>query len=128
MLDYAAPVHKFLTLLLMALYLFLAVRFFRSKTNEVSKLDQIMVHVARYSLLFVYVAGLVLNISLGKFVSQMHHLLSIAPAVLVVGTKYVPILTRKPNTLKLYAWVFTLLFILMIALGLTARITMLPKF
>ncbi len=128
MLDFAAPAHKFLTLLLMALYLFLAIRFFRSKTDEVSKLDQILVHVARYSLLFVYIAGLVLNISLGKFVSQMHHLLSIFPAVLVVGTKYVPILTRKPNTLKFYAWVFTLLFILMIALGLTARITMLPKF
>jgi len=127
MFDYAAPVHSYLTILLLVLYLYLAVHFFRSKDN-VSALDRFLVQVARYSLLLVYIAGLVLNITLNKFVSQTHHILSIVPAVLVVGVKYLPYITRKPNTLKTYAWVFSLLVVLLVALAISAKISMMPEF
>jgi len=127
MFEYAAPVHSYLTILLLVLYLYLTIRFFRSK-NNVSTLDRFLVQVARYVLLLVYIAGLVLYISLSKFVSQAHHLLSNIPAVLVVGVKYLPYITRKPNSLKIYAWVFTLLLISIIILAISAKISMMPEF
>lgn len=128
MLDYVAPTHGILTLVLMAIYLYLAIRFFLSKTEEASFLDRFFVQFARYSLLLVFISGLLMYMSMGKFVSTTHQLISIIPAILVVGTKYLPILTRKPNTLRTYAWVFSLLFILMIILGITARYMKMPQF
>ena len=128
MLDYAAPAHGILTLVLMALYLVLAIRFFRSKSPEISFLDTFLVQIARYVLLTVFITGLLMNMLNGAFVSKAHHIISIIPAILIVGIKYVPQLTRKENTKTTYAWLFAILLVLMIILAISARIMMFPKF
>jgi hypothetical protein len=110
------------------IYPVLSIRLFRSTREEATPLESLLVQIARYTLLLVFISGLVLNITLGKFVSQSHHILSIFAAIMVVGPKYLPYITRKPNTLKTYAWVFLILFILMIALGITAQFSTLPQF
>lgn len=128
MSDFAAPAHGILTLVLMTLYLYFAIRFFRLKTDEVSALDQFLVQVARYTLLLIFISGLLMNMVLGTFVSKAHHIISLIPAVLVVGVKYLPLLRRKDNTVKTYAWLFAFLFVLMIALGISATLMTMPKF
>jgi hypothetical protein len=128
MLEFAAPAHGILTLVLMALYLVLAIRFFRSKTHEASLLDQFLVQIARYTLLLIFISGLILNMLSGAFVSKAHHIISIVPALLVVGIKYLPQLRRKANTIRTYAWLFVILFGLMILLAISAKLMTMPQF
>ncbi len=96
MLDYTAPAHGLLTYFLMVLHLVLAVRFFRSSRDEATTLDRVLVQVVRYALLLVFISGLVLNITLSQLVSQVHQIISIIPAVIVVGAKCLPHITHKP--------------------------------
>lgn len=128
MSNYIAPTHHYLTVILALLYLYLAIRFFRNKNRKATTLDRVIAHAARYILLIVYVSGIVMSLSLGMMVSRLHHIMSLIPAFLMVGIRYVPLLTRKKNSSTIYAWLFVILFILMIALGLTSVPSRLPQF
>ncbi|MBN1482905.1 hypothetical protein EH223_13305 [candidate division KSB1 bacterium] len=128
MLNYVAPAHLFLTVILALLYVYLAIRFFRNKNSKSASFDRFLAHIARYILLVVYVSGIVMSVSMGMMVSRIHHVISLVPALLMVGIRYVPLVTRRANTLKLYAWLFVFLFILMIVLGVTSRLSHVPQF
>jgi hypothetical protein len=65
---------------------------------------------------------------MGIMVSRAHLFVSLLPAILMVGIRYIPAIAGKKNKIKVYGWVFLVLGLLMIVMGLTSRISVLPTF
>lgn len=126
--NYLAPLHGIFSLALLALYAVLAVRFFRKKDDGVNLLDRMLAQMARFGLLLVYLTGLYLNVTLGRMVHSAHHLSSLLPIVVVFGIRFWPSIVNKENTPKTYAWMFAILFVLMLIIGVTTRLNVLPSF
>lgn len=119
--NYIVPAHLGLTLITMALYLLFAIRFFRKKDIDISAGERTLIQVARYGLLMLYLTGLFMSVTFGMSVHKLHHAISILPAILVVGIRYLPVLTRRDNSARTYAWLFAILFVLMLVIGATSR-------
>ena len=128
MLQYVTPAHSILTVVLFLLYLFLAYRFFNKKNGEVTGADRLLAQIARYSLLLIYVTGILMYVSMGIVVSRVHLVVSLLPAILMVGIRYIPSIAGEKNKMKVYGWVLLVLGFLMIVMGLTSRISVLPTF
>ncbi|MBN1560406.1 hypothetical protein JW998_09160 [candidate division KSB1 bacterium] len=120
------PVHLILTLGIAALYLFFAIRFFREQDDKISAVDRALIQVTRYALLMLYLTGLFMTVTFGMTVHKLHHMISILPAIGVVGIRYLPLLTKRPNTLRTYAWTFAILFVLVLVTALSSRWSALP--
>ena len=125
--KYLLPLHLILTLVLMLLYLYFSIRFFRKTNIDISVGERLLVQLARYGLLTLYFTGLFLSVTYGFMVHKLHHAASIFPALIVVGIRYVPLVTKRENSPRTYAWMFAILFVLMLLIGLTSKLPALPR-
>jgi uncharacterized membrane protein SirB2 len=121
--NYIVPVHIGLTLVTAALYLFFTIRFFRNQDDKIRTGDRVLIQVARYTLLMLYLSGLFMSVTFGMDVHKLHHVISFLLAIIVVGIRYLPLLTKRQNSLRTYAWMFAILFVLIFVTALSSRLS-----
>jgi cytochrome bd-type quinol oxidase subunit 2 len=121
------PMHGIGTIALLLLYLILALVLFRKKESGIGILSKALAQVARFALLLVYLSGLFLTVTLGRIVNNAHHVLSALP---VIAFLLIPFLTghfQKEQKNKVYAWLFAILFLLILFTAISSYLTILPK-
>ena len=119
--------HGIGTIALLLLYLILALVLFRKKESGIGILSKALAQVARFALLLVYLSGLFLTVTLGRIVNNAHHVLSALP---VIAFLLIPFLTghfQKEQKNKVYAWLFAILFLLILFTAISSYLTILPK-
>ena len=126
MQNYIASTHWIATLALMALYLILAIRFFQKKNNDITALDSGLTQIARFGFMLVYITGLFMSVTLGRLVHNAHHVISLLPVLVIFGIRFLPTFTKKENSATTYAWMFIFMFILMLIVGITSKLSILP--
>ena len=128
MQHYINPAHWIITLVLIVFYLVLAILFFLKKNDDVSAFDRALAQVVRFGLLIAYITGLFKTVTLGQLVHTAHHIVSAIPLFIIFGIRFLPSLTKTENTTKTYAWMFLILAVLMVIIGLTSKLSVIPTF
>jgi len=118
--------HRILPILLVIGYAILFIRFFRNPHGDPAPVDTVIAYAMRYLLVLLYVSGLLMSYYLGLLVNRVHHVLSLIPLIGLIFIRYIPKLFRKGLYLKTYAWFFLALFIFIIVISLTARLSYFP--
>ena len=119
--------HFWGTLVLLSLYLLLAILLFRKKENGIGGLNRMIAHIARFALLLVYLSGMFLSVTLGRIVHVAHHVISALPILVLVGHRYLPERFKSENSNRTFAWIFAVLFLLVLVTAVTSRLNILPK-
>ncbi len=119
--------HRIIPVLLMIGYAVLFIRFFRNPHGDPAPVDTAMAYAMRYLLILLYVSGLLMSYYLGLLVNRVHHVLSLVPLIGLIFIRYIPKLFRKDIYLKTYAWFFLILFIFILVISLTARLSYFPQ-
>lgn len=119
--------HTFLTVLLLAGYAFLGVRFLRKTEDKTSVGERTMAQFVRVALLLLYLSGLLMSTNLQLSVHRWHHIASLAPVVVLLGFQFLPYLRKKPNGAKAYGVLFVILFVLILIVSATSLLNIVPK-
>ena len=121
MLQWASDLHPILTVLLLLFYAVLIYRFLFRELEELAAIDTVLIQSARFTLLALYLTGLVMSMNLGRWVSSWHHYLSLIPVAVLFFFQFLPSVRQKLLTIKTFGWMFLLLFIMIIIISLSAK-------
>lgn len=124
---YIELLHPIGTLALLIIYLVLAISLYRRKKQGIGGINRALAQLGRFGLVVVYFSGLFLSITLGRIVHTAHHILSALPILALYLIRFLPerFTTEKAN--KTYAWFFAILCLLLLLVGITAHLSILPK-
>ncbi len=122
MLQWAINLHPILTVVLLLFYAVLIYRFLFRELEELAAIDTVLIQAARFTLLALYLTGLVMTMNLGRWVPSWHHYLSLIPVAVLFFFQFLPSVRQKFLTIKTFGWMFLLLFLVVIIISLSAKI------
>ena len=115
-MNLVKTLHPILALFLLFAYPLLAWLFRKDKiTPSMIALAQ----TVRFVFLGLYLTGLIMTMNLHIAVNRWHHYLSLLPVLIILFFQLLPTL-RKQTSEKMYVWMFFLMFVAVIAIGLAA--------
>ena len=120
--------HAVLTVLLIFLYVSIIIRLFRSKAETPTAADRTMGHVARLSLLLLYITGLLMSVQFNIFVSPVHHYTSLLPILVILLFQFVPAMRGRGDSPRAQAYTFIAMLIVVSLIAASAHLSIAPKF
>jgi hypothetical protein len=114
--------HLVLSILLIAVYGFLATWLFRQKGEEISPMVVTLSQLARLTLLLTYMSGLVLTMNFGRKAATWHHYASLTPIIVIFFFQFLPQAIQKPLSPKGYALMFFAMLLTIVLIALSNRI------
>ncbi len=120
--------HAVLAILLIFLYIAIIIRLFRGKAETATAGERAMGHVARLSLLLLYVTGLLMSVQFNIFVSPVHHYASLLPILVILLFQFIPALRGQGDSPRAQAYTFIAMLIAVSLIAASAHLSIAPKF
>ena len=120
MISSLTVLHPILTVLAFGIYAGLYIRFVRKPDPRLSALEITLAHLARFSLLGLYLTGLLLSMNFHKPVHEWHHYASLIPVGVLFIFQFLPGMKNQNPTIKQVKWMFLFLALSMILISMTA--------
>ncbi len=125
MFEIAAKAHPILAVILLLLYLYLGIQFYRKRNGNVDALELTVAQFIRIPFWLVYLTGLLMSMNARLSVENLHHYASLIPVVVLFAFQLLPSLLKKEVSIKNYAVMFFVMFFAVIVISLSARMNIL---